>query len=297
MTNDGGAVLFASPDANGAQQEHLMNTDGSNGRQITAEPEGIAEAIIAGHGNIVFAASERAGLLQFDVATGARTVLAPPTPAVKSISKAAAGSLAQLTGTGLAGISSVTLNDNAVPVFSRTDTGLIFQVPWVVNPDNPALIMARNNAGSPFESGVWTTTPQLNPSFFPLGEASGASLISHQDFASLVTTDNPATPGEHLHFWMTGLGPVTGPMETGVPTSITGDPLQVVTTPFTCSVLNGETNLAAPISFAGLAPGLVGLYQMDLEFPSGPKFNPATLWCTFPNGSSALATVPVRLAQ
>ena len=108
----------------------------------------------------------------------------------------------------------------------------------------------------------------------------------------------PAAAGEYLHFWMTGIGPVTGRMETGIPASITGDPLQTTTTPFTCHFIDrGGIRLPAPIYFSGLAPGFVGLYQVDLQIPTGLSVSPATLWCDFPNNKSAFAKVPVRLAQ
>ncbi len=79
----------------------------------------------------------------------------------------------------------------------------------------------------------------------------------------LVTPSNPALPGEWLTLYLTGLGPVTPPVETGKaapfnPLAIAANPIEVKFNGQPC-----ETN------FVGLTPGLVGIYQINLKVPEG----------------------------
>jgi len=113
----------------------------------------------------------------------------------------------------------------------------------------------------PFSPGIFT----LNT----LGTGQGAVLISNTGtFAAPLgtpgITSRPAVPGtDFITIYCTGLGSVTNPPGTGTPAS--GNPLSMtVTTPL---VLIG--GVPAFPSFSGLAPGFVGLYQIDVQVPPG----------------------------
>ncbi len=85
----------------------------------------------------------------------------------------------------------------------------------------------------------------------------GIAAKIHEDFRALITDDSPAIPGEVIHLYATGLGPVTQPQQTGVPAS--GPVPLVEQRPCT----DGSTLL-----YAGLAPGLIGYYQVDARLPA-----------------------------
>src|SRR5262249_50272364 len=73
----------------------------------------------------------------------------------------------------------------------------------------------------------------------------------------LVTDTNPVHHGEELVIFLTGMGAVTPIVDTGLPAP--SDPLaSALTTPV---VTLGGAKLA--IEFAGLAPGQVGVYQIN----------------------------------
>jgi uncharacterized protein (TIGR03437 family) len=80
---------------------------------------------------------------------------------------------------------------------------------------------------------------------------------------TLVSDAAPAAPGETLTLYLSGLGATDITVPTGAP-SPSNPPANVVDTP--TLTLNGTE---IPIGFAGLTPGLVGLYQINVQLPAG----------------------------
>jgi len=73
----------------------------------------------------------------------------------------------------------------------------------------------------------------------------------------------PASKGEFIAIYCTGLGAVTNQPPTGSPAS--SNPLS--TTIATPTVTIG--GIQATVSFSGLTPGTVGLYQVNVQVPEG----------------------------
>ena len=98
--------------------------------------------------------------------------------------------------------------------------------------------------------------------------AGGQNLCCGNEEFSLVTQDNPAVPGETLIFFGTGLGltaPV--PISEGLGSGQTTPSAPLFEVPFVAddfvsSLAGGRT---AQVRFAGLAPGMVGVYQLNLK--------------------------------
>jgi uncharacterized protein (TIGR03437 family) len=129
--------------------------------------------------------------------------------------------------------------------------------------------LARANAGTPVESSAQAAvTPEVSwPSLVPAQGCLSSDCFSggaiHQDWSSYVTPDRPASPGEVLHLYGTGFSPVQPAVATGMPAS--ASPLAVVpATPMCTSDPGGPTTVV----YLGLAPGLVGYYQMDGQLPA-----------------------------
>jgi uncharacterized protein (TIGR03437 family) len=77
----------------------------------------------------------------------------------------------------------------------------------------------------------------------------------------LVTLSNPVHPEDNLIIYATGLGRTSPALEAGVPAP--ADPLPV-------ALIEPEITLggvALPIHFAGLAPGEIGVYQINAAVP------------------------------
>jgi uncharacterized protein (TIGR03437 family) len=77
-----------------------------------------------------------------------------------------------------------------------------------------------------------------------------------------VDDSNPASPGEIVSIYCTGLGAVNPPVEVGM----------APPSPSPVAVVAPEVRIGgqpAQVSFAGLAPGFAGLFQINAEIPPG----------------------------
>ncbi|MGQ0560416.1 MAG: hypothetical protein ACT443_00925, partial [Gemmatimonadota bacterium] len=101
ISNFGNLILYVAPGNAGASpQVHLANTATLDRRSLTREPEGIAEAVLSGNGNIAYAVTRSGRLLRIDVATGAVTELVGRQPVITEIRGAPVpGSLNWIRGT------------------------------------------------------------------------------------------------------------------------------------------------------------------------------------------------------
>ena len=153
--------------------------------------------------------------------------------------------------------------------------GLIwFQVPWELVPQDYPLEYLSSN--SPFESAPTSITVQSAAPQF-VTNPDGFTTAVHGDWSGLVEWPNYAREGELIYVYMTGLGPVSPPVPTGGPTP--DSPSSSVTGSFTCQ-FTGQTFADvhnATVLFAGLAPELVGVYQVAVQVPLG-LFGPVPLY-------------------
>jgi len=125
-------------------------------------------------------------------------------------------------------------------------------------------VMLYANLSAP---GVFTLTN--NDGTFAPGI--GPAAVLHADY-SLVTADHPATAGETLLLYVTGLGAVMPPVADGAaapsnPPSTVNDNVSVDI--LSLDILGNYVDSPAMVAFAGLAPGFAGLYQINFSVPSG----------------------------
>jgi uncharacterized protein (TIGR03437 family) len=289
LSADGATVLFISSD----------NFDGSNtaglpqcwvvdtaSKQITAvghDSAGIAEATMSGDGTVVWATTLAGRLTRMLRSTGATQEIIPRTVAIDQDPLfplvAAAGALVHLAGRGLAAQSATSsaplattlagiqllADGQPLPLLSLSPTDIVFQVPWQMQGAHTLTLRATQ---SPFEE-VLARNLQVQPtqpSFWYT--ATGFPVIAHQDFHGLVSSGDPAHPDEILHLYLTGMGPVTPPVATGEAAPISS--LSTLPGPVYVS-WGGDLPINFPIYahvlFAGLAPGTVGLEQVDIQVP------------------------------
>jgi uncharacterized protein (TIGR03437 family) len=176
----------------------------------------------------------------------------------------------------LAGIS-VTVGGTPAPLLAVADDGgyqqINFEVPQgAVVTQNGITVVVTQNANQGTAQAPNSTSPG---DFFLLSGGLGA--FQHTADYSLVTTQNPARPGEIIVGYLTGLPGTTPAVPIGQPSP--QSPLAVVfqinqmdDVDFFDLLLNGTPIAANSVSgldnlFLGLSPGLVGVYQVNFMVP------------------------------
>lgn len=281
-------------------------------RVLTREPGGFSEVALSGDGRVAFGVSNRGRLLRIDVASGKVTELVPRTPWITNPDLqfvttylgggVAPGSLVPLLGIGLSDtaaiaepplpreLGGVRVRIGGIDAAVRAvapDTVWV-QVPWELAEQEQARFEFLSG-NSPFETGPGTVkvTKVLPQVFGTVDTSSGYSVeptVIHEDWSGLVTPESPARWGEIIHLYFNGLGPVSPSVATGE--AGPADPPARVTGQFTCEFWDGGPNVGQ-LLYAGLAPGMVGVYQVSVRVPAGLRTTRPPLLCGFGAGSGS----------
>jgi uncharacterized protein (TIGR03437 family) len=156
----------------------------------------------------------------------------------------------------------VTLNNTPLPLFLMSSGQINAQIPSNIAAGTYPLVIHSivNQAASASQN---VTVSKVAPAVFVDG--SGNALLFHAD-GNQVTQYNPATRDEPLTMYATGLGATTGgPVSTGMPSP--SSPLAVVSGVQVFFGNPSYTQAAIIVDWAGLAPGLIGVYQLNLRIP------------------------------
>ncbi len=174
---------------------------------------------------------------------------------------------------------SVIVGGMQAPLYFVSPGQVNAQIPFELQPGNQyqVIISANGALTTPQPIQLSSATPGL--AAFP-----DTTLIAQHSDGSLVSMTSPAKAGEYLVAYLAGLGDTTVPVASG-----TASPSSPLAEPSATPVLtiNGTQY---PILFAGLTPGLVGLYQMNFQVPAGLAAGNVTLVVT-QNGQSSNQTV------
>jgi uncharacterized protein (TIGR03437 family) len=178
----------------------------------------------------------------------------------------------------------VLINDVAAPIYYVSPNQVSVIVPYETT-DSIAEIQVKNAGVT--SNAVTLFVNKTAPGVFSQSENGlGLAAALHSDF-SLVTESNPAVGGETVLVYLTGIGAVVPPVADGAagPSS----PLSVTTNTIAAAV-GGQ---AAAVTFAGLAPGFAGLYQVNLTMPSGLTSGNLALDIIGPDSLTSEAVLPV----
>lgn len=181
---------------------------------------------------------------------------------------------------------SVSLNGERVPLYAVANVNGLeqvnFQVPFTLSPGQARL--AVTFAG---RSTAEVSVPVLaaQPGIFTAG---GLAVAVRNQGNTLVTAGQPARRGEAIYFYATGLGPVSNPPAVGAASP--SSPLsEALTRPVV--TLGG---IPCAVSFAGLAPGFAGIYQVNLTVPTGASSGQQDLVISSGSAASPAARLPVE---
>jgi uncharacterized protein (TIGR03437 family) len=213
----------------------------------------------------------------------------------------APGSIATLFGTNLASTTAqaattpvpTTLSDtNAVtvvgisaPLFFVSDKQVNLQIPFEAAPG--ALSFTVTRAGRTSAAQTVAIVP-ASPGIFTLGADNQGAILNTS--SAVVNGAAPASPGDTVQVYCTGLGVTTPVVPTG---AASPGPPATVNLPVTANI----DGIPARVTFAGLAPGFVGLYQVNVQIPNGVVPGNAVPLVLTENGvSSNRVTLAVKAA-
>ncbi len=143
------------------------------------------------------------------------------------------------------------------------------------------VISANGALSTPNGIQVTDTTPGV------AAFANGLIIAQHLSGA-LVTEDAPAAPGEFIIFYLAGLGTLDSPVPSGNATPF--DHLVHPVVPPSIA-FNGKS---APVAFAGMTPGLVGLYQINFQIPADAPNGDLSMVISQLGNNSNRTIVPVK---
>jgi len=151
-------------------------------------------------------------------------------------------------------------------------------------PDNAGAgattVQVKNPAGS---STAQTITVAAGGQMFT---SDGKSVLGTHANGSLVSKAAPAVPGETVTIYCTGLGATTPALVTGV---VPSDSLPLATLP---QVTIGGA--PATVSFAGVVAGAAGVYQINVQVPSGAANGDLPVVVTVGTAGSASTLLTVQ---
>jgi uncharacterized protein (TIGR03437 family) len=173
----------------------------------------------------------------------------------------------------------VQVNGVAAPVLYSSTGQINFQIPWETKPGAATLLVSTNSVKS---NQVNINVQATAPGLFVSGSH---AIVQNYPGYSLNSSSNPAKAGGTIIAYLTGAGAVSNQPADGEPAGSDS-----VVTPTPTASIGGQP---ATVSFAGLAPGFVGLWQVNIVVPAGVTAGDLPLTVTAGGETSKAANVSV----
>jgi uncharacterized protein (TIGR03437 family) len=175
----------------------------------------------------------------------------------------------------------VTLGGQKLPLHFVNPMQVNALIPWKLNASGNQLYVVRDGTQS---NPIPVTVVNAQPAIFTTnqkGSGQGAVLIANTaTIAGTGAGEQPAPRGGYIEIYCTGLGAVSNTPADGA--AAPSSPLAKTLVEPQVSI-GGEN---APVTFSGLAPGFVGLYQVDALVPTNA-----------PTGTAVPIVITVGTAQ
>ena len=157
----------------------------------------------------------------------------------------------------LAGVR-VYVNATLVPLYYVSPTQINFLVPTELQPGDVDFFTFLDSRHGPH---VKITLHDAAPGLYPWG--AGMIASTHAD-GSVITKDHPAHPGETVVIYGTGLGRTRPELQTGLIEMVAA---QILLLSELKVMVAGTALDHQSIQYAGITPGIPGLYQVNLVLP------------------------------
>jgi uncharacterized protein (TIGR03437 family) len=247
-----------------------------------ADGELANDGTLSGLGGFAFLATTRSRIVKFSAQSRTVSPLFPATPYCDDPGAVGGGSMVRLHCSFTASSASlqgqILYDGQPLPVLFSNPGDIGIQIPWQWNNSLSPTLSLNLPSDSPFQASqplnVFDGAPALIPD--DPGESSlfGIKIVKG-DWSGLLTSQ--PGPGDIVYIYMTGLGWPQTPEVTGVAASLTKvNPIQWK---LGCQFLPQAA--PAQLLFAGLAPGMTGIYQTAFRMPSDAGAAPLSgLSCT-----------------
>jgi uncharacterized protein (TIGR03437 family) len=160
------------------------------------------------------------------------------------------------------------------PILYASNSQINFQVPWETAPGANAVTVSAQGT---FSNTIISQVDEVAP---------GVLLAIHPD-GTAVDAAHPIHGGEKLALYAVGLGPVDQPVGTG---EVAQEDAPAATVyPITVSIRDQK----ASVDFAGLVPGVLGLYRIDLTLPGNTAAGSASVSVSVQDHMAPAFTLPV----
>ncbi len=164
------------------------------------------------------------------------------------------------------GQTTVKFDATAAPLNYASNNFVVAQVPTTLTPGTTTKIQVMSSSGT--SSTISLSVVPAKPGIFTYeAGGEGQAKVLNQDFSvngdgSINGSDKPAAPGSVIQVFATGLGPLDPPIPQGTPAP--ADPLSIATLPVTATI----AGMPATVMYKGAAPGLIGVYQVNVVVPT-----------------------------
>lgn len=239
----------------------------------------------------------------YDAAT-ATPVLQKVVSAADLVAPVAPGGLAAVLGSGLSPVtmaaadaslptiladSCLTLNGVAIPLQFVSPTRINTQLPF--GSGGMAELVLHTPGG--VSDSLYVNIVPNAPSIFRSGAAGPASNIAtvyRSSNGALVTPSNPVHMEDRLTIYLTGMGKTWPEVDDGA---------QAPSSPLSAALVTPAVSLggvALPVEYAGLTPGTVGVYQINVIVPFKGLPTGFDIPLTVSQGGNS-TTIPVRVVN
>ena len=173
----------------------------------------------------------------------------------------------------------VLVNGTAAPIYYVSPTQISAILPYELATTGAVVASIQVSNNNVMSKAITQYTSDALPGVFSqtangIGYAA-AVHVAGSAAGQLVTPTSPAVAGEYLAVFLTGLGTVTPSVQDGAIGSSNASSLNIADQ-YTAGNLgvyfddyNNDAFEPGNINYAGLAPGLAGLYQINVQVPTG----------------------------
>ncbi len=158
------------------------------------------------------------------------------------------------------GDSCLTVNGQPLPLIFVSPTQINAQMPFQASGNVTMIVHTPGGVSDNFNLTVLSNAPAVFLSGVA-GPVTNLPTVVRADNNQLATDSNPVHHNDTLVIYLTGMGGVTPVVDNGMPAP---------SSPLAISLVQPTVQLGGvqlPIAYAGLAPGQVGVYQINVRIP------------------------------